>query len=146
MSTQPLDVRARRLAEEVINQGDLALAEELVAADYVHHTPGSAPAPGMAGLIDGLTVLRSAFPDFHVIVEDAITQGDRVMMRLTAHGTHEGSFLGVAPTGRKVTFQVIDINRAAPDGTFVEHWSSVDLFGVLQQLGALPAFWILPPP
>lgn len=140
MSNQPLDVRARRLAEEVINQGDLAVAEELVAADYVHHVPGPAPAPGMSGLTHGLTIMRSAFPDFHVIVEDAITQGDRVMVRLTAHGTHQGPFLSAAPTGRKVTFEMIDINRAAPDGKFVEHWSSVDRYGLLQQLGALPAF------
>lgn len=140
MPNQPLDVRARRLAEEVTNQGDLAVAEELVAADYIHHVPGPAPAPGISGLAHGLTIMRAAFPDFHVIVEDTITQGDRVMVRLTAHGTHQGPFLSAAPTGRKVTFEMIDINRAAPDRKFVEHWSSVDRYGVLQQLGALPAF------
>lgn len=142
MSNQQLEARARRLAEEVMNQGDLAVAEELVAADYVHHVPGPgpAPAPGIAGLTHGLAIMRSAFPDFHVIVEDAITQGDRVMVRLTAHGTHQGPFLSTAPTGRKVTFEMIDINRVAPDGKFVEHWSSVDLYGLLRQLGALPAF------
>lgn len=137
MSNQPLDVRARRLAEEVFNQDDLAVAEELIAPDYLHHVPGPEPTPGLTGLQEGLAFMRTAFPDFHVIVEDVITQGDRVMVRLTAHGTHEGTFLDVTPTGRKVTFDVIDINRAGPDGRFVEHWSSVDLFGVLQQLGAL---------
>jgi predicted ester cyclase len=138
MSPQELKTRARRLAEELVTQGDLAVADDLVAADCVHHVPGSPPAPGVAGLKDWVTTLRRTFPDVHLIVEDEIAEADRVVTRVSVRGTHEGEFLGVAPTGRQVTFEVIDISRVGPDGRFVEHWASVDLFGVLSQLGALP--------
>ena len=138
MSPQDLKARARRLMEEVFNQGDLAVARELVTADYVHHVPGDQPAPGPQGVSDTLTFMRHAFPDFHVIVEDEIADGDRVVQRVTVRGTHEGVFLGIPPTGRTVAFAAIDINRAGPDGRFVEHWSSADMLGLLQQLGALP--------
>jgi predicted ester cyclase len=138
MSPQELKTRARRLADELVTQGDLAVADDLVAADCVHHVPGSPSAPGAAGLKDWVTTLRRTFPDVHLIVEDEIAEADRVVTRVSVRGTHEGEFLGVAPTGRQVTFEVIDISRVGPDGRFVEHWASVDLFGVLSQLGALP--------
>ena len=138
MSPQELKTRARRLAEELVTQGDLAVADDLVAADCVHHVPGPPPAPGAAGLKDWVTTLRRTFPDVHLIVEDEIAEADRVVTRVSVRGTHEGEFFGVAPTGRQVTFEVIDISRVGPDGRFVEHWASVDLFGVLSQLGALP--------
>lgn len=138
-TTEELKARARRLAEEVFSQGDLAVAGDLVAADYVHHVPGDAPAPGIAGLEEWVRLMHRSFPDFHVIVEDEIAEGERVVQRLTVRGTHLGELFGVAPTSRPVQFSAIEINRAGPDGKFVEHWSSVDLFGLLQQLGALPA-------
>lgn len=141
MSPEELKRRARRLAEEVFNQVDLAVAEELISPDYVHHVPlmpGDQPPHGIAGVKEFVTGMRQTFPDFHVIVEDEIAEGDRVVQRITASGTHDGDFFGVAPTGKKVAFDVIEINRIGPDGKFVEHWSSVDLLGVLQQLGALP--------
>ena len=137
-STQELKARARRLAEEVFSQGDLAVADELVSADYAHNVPGDQPTPGLAGLKEWVTLMHRTFPDFHVIVEDEIAEGDRVVQRLTTRGTHQGELLGVPPTGKKVSIPVIEINRVGPDGKFVEHWSSVDLLGLLQQLGALP--------
>ena len=136
MSPEELKARARRLVEEVFNQGDLAVAEELISSDYLHHVPGEPPAPGLTGFKDWVTLMHSTFPDFHVIVEDEIAEGDRVVQRVTVRGTHERELFGVLPTGRKVTFGAVDINRAGPDGKFAEHWSSVDLLGLLQQLGA----------
>ena len=133
-NTGELKARARRLAEEVLTQGDLAIAEELISPDYVHHLPGDPPGPGLTGVKEWVTFMHRTFPDFHVIVEDQIAEGDRVAQRVTVRGTHTGEFLGVPPTGRKVDFTVIDINRAGPDGRFVEHWSSVDLRGLLQQV------------
>jgi predicted ester cyclase len=75
-------------------------------------------------------------------VEDEIAEGDRVVQRITCYGTHRGEFSGVRPTGGQVTFQIIEISRAGPDGKFTEHWSSADLFGVLHRLrlaAAIPA-------
>ncbi|MDP9441763.1 MAG: ester cyclase [Actinomycetota bacterium] len=138
-TTEELKARARRLAEEVIGQGDLAVAGHLVAADYVHHVPGDAPAPGIAGLEHWVRLVHRTFPDFHVIVEDEIAEGDRVVQRLTVRGTHRGELFGMAPTGKQVELSAIDINRAGPDGRFVEHWSSVGLLDLLHQLAVLPA-------
>jgi predicted ester cyclase len=139
VSPQELKTRARRLAQELFTQGDLAVADELVADDYVDHA-SVAPAPsGLAGLKDWVTTLRRAFPDLHLIVEDEIAERDRVMTRVTARGTHAGEFLGLAPTNRQVTFEVIDINRIGSDDRFVEHWATVDTLRLLVQLGALPA-------
>jgi predicted ester cyclase len=139
MTPEELKAQARRLAQEVFTQGDLAVADELVSPDYVHHMPGPQPMDGIRGLKEWVTLLRRTFPDVHLILEDEIAEADRVVNRITVRGTHEGEFLGIPPTGRQVAFDVIDINRTGPDGRFVEHWSSIDLLGLLRQLGALPA-------
>jgi predicted ester cyclase len=139
MSPEELKTRARRLVEEVLNQGDLAVANELISSGYIHHVPGGQLAPGLAGVKDWLALTQLIFPDFYAIVEDEIAEGDRVVQRITGHGTHQGEFFGVPPTSKQVTFDVIEINRAGPDGKFAEHWSSIDLLGILQQIGAIPA-------
>lgn len=138
-TTDELKARARRLAEEVFSQGDLGVAGDLVAADYVHNVPGDTPTPGIAGLAEWVRLMHRTFPDFHVIVEDEIAEGDHVVQRLTVRGTHQRELFGMAPTGRPVEFSAIEINRAGPDGKLLEHWSSVDLLGLLHQLGTWPA-------
>ncbi len=138
MSTQELKARARRLVEEVFSQGDLAVADELVSPDYAHHVPGDQPAPGLTGLKEWVILMHRAFPDFHVIVEDEIAEGDRVVQRMSARGTHQGELFGIPPTGKAICVSFIEINRVGPDGKFAEHWSAVDLLGLHQQLGGLP--------
>ena len=124
-----------RVVEEILNQGDLAVANELISPGCVHHVPGGQPAPGLAGLMGWLALTQRIFPDFHAIVEDEIAEGDRVVQRITCYGTHQGEFSGVRPTGEQVAFSSIEINRAGTDGKFTEHWSSADLLGVLHRLG-----------
>ena len=138
MAPDELKSRARRVVEEIFNQGDVALANELISPDCVHHIPGGPPVPGLAALRDWLTLTLSIFPDFHAIVEDEIAEGDRVVLRITCYGTHEGEFSGVRPTGQQVSFQIIDISRVGPDGRFAEHWSTADLPAVLHQLAGPP--------
>ena len=139
MSPQEMKLCVRRLAEEVFTQGDLAVIDELVADDYVDHVPVLPEGSGLAGLKGWVTTLRRTFPDLHLIVEDEIAEVDRVVSRITVHGTHAGELLGIAPTGRQVTFGLIDINRVGSDGRIVEHWAVVDTLSLLVQLGALPA-------
>ncbi len=67
-----------------------------------------------------------------------IAEGDKVVIRQTWSGTHKGEFMGIPATGRRVSIAVIDIIRVA-DGRFVEHWGQLDLMGMMQQLGAIPA-------
>ena len=136
MAPDELKTRARRVVEEILNQGDLAVANELISPDCVHHIPGGQPVLGLAVIRDWLALILSIFPDFHAIVEDEIAENDRVVQRLTCYGTHAGEFSGVRPTGRQVSFQIIEISRAGADGRFAEHWSSADLPGVLRQLAA----------
>jgi predicted ester cyclase len=138
MAPDELKSRARRVVEEIFNQGDVALANELISPDCVHHIPGGQPVHGLTALRDWLTLTLSIFPDFHAIVEDEIAEGDRVVQRITCYGTHDGEFSGVQPTGRQVSFQIIDISRAGPDGRFAEHWSTADLPAVLHQLAGPP--------
>ncbi len=134
MAPDELKSRARRVVEEFLNQGDMAVANELISPDCVHHIPGGPPVHGLSALRDWLTLTLSIFPDFHAIVEDEIAEDDRVVQRITCYGTHEGEYSGVRPTGRQVSFQIIEISRAGVDGRFAEHWSSADLPGVLRQL------------
>ena len=142
MSPEELKTRARRIVEEILNQGDLAVANELISPHCVHHVPGGQPAPGPAGLTGWLALTQRIFPDFHAIVEDQIAEGNQVVQRITCYGTHLGELCGVPPTGEQVTFPSIEINRAGADGKFTEHWSSADLLGVLHRLGSIAA---LPP-
>jgi predicted ester cyclase len=139
MSPEELRTCARRLVEEVLNQGDLAAANQLISPDCIHHGADDRLVPGLAGLQTLLLQAHSIFPDFHAIVEDEFAAGNQVAQRITAYGTHEGDFLGIPPTGRPVTFEIIQISRAGPDGKFTERWCGVDLLGALRQVGVLPA-------
>ena len=142
MSPEELKARARRVVEEILNQGDLAVANELISPDCVHHDPGGQSVAGLTALRDWLALTLRIFPDFHAVVEDEIAEDDRVVQRLTCYGTHQGEFRGIRPTGQQVTFQAIEISRAGADGKFAEHWSSADLLGVLHRLrlaAAIPA-------
>jgi predicted ester cyclase len=127
MSPEDLRIRARRLVEEVLNQGDLAVATELISPTCVHHVPGGELAPGPASLRDWLSRTLRIFPDFHAIVEDEFAAGNQVAQRITAYGTH-------AATGRAVEFTCLHIVRAGGDGRFAEHWCTADILAVLGQL------------
>ena len=127
MSPEDLGIRAHRLVEEVLNQGDLAVADELMTPTCVHHVPGGELTPGPASLRDVLSRTLRIFPDFHAIVEDVFAAGDQVALRATAYGTH-------ADTGRSAEFTVLQILRAGPGGRFAEHWCSADVLTVSRQL------------
>lgn len=126
---------ARKVFEDIQSKGNIALIDELVAADYVGHTP-LMELHGPAGAKQFDTTLREAFPDYQVEVEDQIAEGDRVATRWTMRGIHNGEFMGMSPTGKQVTMSGIAIFRIA-GGKFIEGWNSLDLLGLMQQLGAV---------
>ncbi len=129
----------RRAIEEVWNLGNFAVVDELAASDIVVHA--STPADeihGREGVKQFYATLRAAFPDLHFMIEDQIAEGDRVVTRWTARGTHIGVFQGLPPTGKQVRLTGIDIDRIA-DGKVVECWPNADELGMMRQLGVLPA-------
>ena len=125
----------RRAIEEGWNRGNLAAIDELFAPDFVEHQMGIAP--GRDGVKGSIQTLRSAFADLHLQVEDAIADGDRVWLRLHATGTHEGTFMNMPATGRRIDITVIDIARIV-DGRLVEHWGVADRLSAFQQIGLAP--------
>jgi steroid delta-isomerase-like uncharacterized protein len=127
---------ARRVFEDIQSQGNLALVDEIVAGDYVGHTPLD-DIHGPEGAKQFEEMLYEAFSDYQVTVEDQIAEGDKVVTRWTSRGTHKGEFQGMLPTGKQMTMSGITIFRIA-NGKLVEGWTNPDLLGVLQQLGAVP--------
>jgi predicted ester cyclase len=138
MLPDELKAHARRLAEELLTQGDLAIADELLDPTGSHHAPNTI-ATGVDGVKSWVVTLRQSFPDLRAMVEDEIAEGDMVVQRLTLSGTHAGVFCGVSPTGQYVTWDLVEILRLGPDGKFTEYWSIWDQLGVLRQLNADPA-------
>ena len=126
----------RRVIEEVYNQGNLAVVDELAAGDLLIHMT-SQEIRGREGAKQYVAALRAGFPDLQITIEDQIAEGDRVVTRWTACGTHMGQFQGIPPTGKEVRVVGTDIDRIA-DGKTVECWSHVDELGMMQQLGAIP--------
>ncbi|WP_338759032.1 ester cyclase [Massilia sp. METH4] len=130
----------RRNTEEVQGGGNFALFDELFADDFVDHTPQPGGTPDKAGARTLYAALRQAFPDFHAVIHWQSVEGDRVTTYKTYHGTHEGVLFGLAPTGRKVQFDTVDVMRVQ-DGRITEHWGVAHLYSLLQQLNALPAMF-----
>jgi predicted ester cyclase len=120
----------------ILNTRDLNALDGLLASTYINHNPFVA---------DGIEANKQfwhqwlqAFPDTHVTVEDIITDGDRLVGRFTYRGTHHGSLMGEAATGRAIMMSSIDIWRVQ-DGKFVEHWDELNTLQLFQQLGLVPA-------
>jgi steroid delta-isomerase-like uncharacterized protein len=130
---------ARRLMTEVMNEGKLEVADELLAADWVDHDPANPPgsASGPDAFKQLATMYRAAFPDMKMTIEDMIAEGDRVVTRWTARGTHQGELMGAPPSGKQVTVTGIGIDRIA-GGKIAESWGNWDTLGLLTQVGAIP--------
>ena len=138
-SAQENKAVSRRVAEEILNQGKLDLADELYTPDYVLHDP-SLPEDlhGPEGLKQYAAMNLGAFPDARVTVEDQIAEGDMVVTRWRATGTHTGELMGILPTGRRSEISGITINRFS-GGRIAEDWYQSDDLGMLQQLGVIPS-------
>ena len=144
MSTERNKASLRQFVEEVLNKGNVAIAEEIASPSLVLHFMPPGTPPGVESLIRFFAWVRTAFPDIHIAIEDQVAEGDRVAARLIMTGTHLGPYLNdlktpMAPTGKRFSMQGMDIWRFDSDGKWVECWSTYDLLRRLQQLGAIPA-------
>ncbi|MFL5308430.1 MAG: FAD-dependent oxidoreductase [Polyangia bacterium] len=128
---------ARRLIDEGFSKGQLAVADALVADEFIEHqSRGPAHPGGAAGVRDVIAALRRGFSDFELSIEQVAVAGDMVWMRNVATGTHDGPFMGHAATGRSIQITVFDVMRVV-GGRIVEHWGVADRASVLFQIGAL---------
>ena len=128
----------RRWSEELWGRGNLAVADEIIAADYVRHDPGDPfPARGPEDVKRIVTMLRSMLPDLRIEVEAMIAEGDMVVSRYTTTATDSVGYMGMPPTGKAIRTAAIQIFRFS-GGKIVESWAARDDLGTLRQLGHLP--------
>jgi len=138
MSEEENKAIVRRVNDEVWNMGNLEAIDELIADDFVTTVIG-APEQirGPDGFRDFVLMYRKAFPDLRLTIDDQIAEGETVVTRWTATGTHEGELMGIPPTGKQATTAGININRISR-GKLVDGWGIFDQLGLLQQIGAVP--------
>jgi hypothetical protein len=132
------NVAAVRRFWEGFNGHNLAVWDEVCAASFINHDPGlprpDADLPSIKSAIGGML---AAFPDMQSSEDDLVADGEAVVVRRTMRGTHQGEFMGIAPTGKRVTFTGIWFARLK-GGRLQEQWVSFDALGLLRQLGAIP--------
>ena len=137
MSAEQNKALARRVLEEMFNKGNLDVADELLAPDYVDHDPAMPEdIHGPEGFKQYVGAYRSAFSDLHVQIEDQVAEGDKVVTRWTGTGTHDGELAGIAPTGKRLTLPGMEIVRIS-GGKLVEGWEGYDSMNMMRQLGAI---------
>jgi steroid delta-isomerase-like uncharacterized protein len=136
MSVDTNKALARRYNKEIDTDGNLALVDELFAANYVLHMPGLPPID-REGYKQMIAMFRAAFPDLVVTTDAQVAEGDRVVNRWTTRGTHRGEFMGIPATGKMVMFTGMNILRFE-NGKITEHWGLFDMPGIIQQLRAVP--------
>jgi predicted ester cyclase len=137
MSTKQNKAIERRYLEEVWNKGNVALTDEFLTANYVYHGPGGLEVKGIEGMKQFTNGARIAFPDIHFTIEDMVAEGDIIMYRYTGRGTFTGEFMGIAPTGKKVTYAGF-MQDHFEDNKIVETWELIDRLGFYQQMGVAP--------
>ncbi len=124
----------RRNTDEVQGQGKFDVFDELFADDFVDHTTQPGTTPDKAGVRKLYGYLREAFPDFHAVIHWQLADHDTVTTYKTYFGTHEGEFLGIAPTHRKINFETVDVMRVQ-NGKITDHWGVGNLLKLMQQIG-----------
>lgn len=123
-----------RLYREV-SQGNLNIIDEDLSDDFVEHEAMPGLAPTREGVRQMFESMRTAFTGFGIVADDMAAEGDRVFVRATMSGTHDGDFMGIPATGKKVTVPLADFFRIQ-DGKVAEHWGVSDFGSLMQQLSS----------
>jgi steroid delta-isomerase-like uncharacterized protein len=137
MSSEANKAAINRLVDGFWNGGNAEVMNELFAPNFVNHSPALGSTPDKAGTTQANIMVRSAFSDSELKVEEMIADGDKIAWRWSFRGTNTGSLAGIPATGREVEFTGMSIDRFA-DGQIVERWAEIDFLGMLQQLGVVP--------
>ena len=129
---------AARKVLEAFSTGALDVLDEFVAPDAIDHDAYNPNASdGVEGMKRTIAMYRDAFPDLQMTIEEQIAEGDKVVTRWTAVGTHQGEVMGIPASGKTSTVTGIGIDRFE-DGKVVEGWTNWDTLGMMQQIGAIP--------
>jgi steroid delta-isomerase-like uncharacterized protein len=137
MSVETNKALLRRFVEEIVNQGNMAVAPELIAEDFVELDPFPGQAPGRAGLIGSIERLRMAFPDLIWSLDEMVAEEEKVASSHTWSGTHLGEFLGIAPTGKRVRMTCV-IFDTYENGKLKTSRLVMNVLSLFQQLGVAP--------
>ena len=122
-----------RYYEALWNRWDFALVDELIAESIIFRGSLGISVQGRQGFRDYMRTIRAAFPDFHNRIEKLIAEDDQVAAKLTYTGTHQGEALGIAPTGRRVSYAGVALFRVV-ETRIAEGWVLGDIYGLMQQL------------
>jgi predicted ester cyclase len=138
MSVQQTNKRiVQRLLREVLEEGRLAVLDEIMWPDHVEHYPFPGELQGVEGLKQRASIVRAAFDPTYTI-EHLIAEGDKVAVMWSARCEHVGEWFGFPPSGKSVTFRGVDF-LLLRDGRLAEHWDAVDSSEFLVAVGAMPA-------
>jgi len=139
MSTDSNKALVRRWIEAGWNAGNPGLIDTLYSPNVVQHDPNSpVPVTSSEALKQYVSGFLTAFPDLHFAIDDLLAEGDKVLWRFTAQGTHNGPLMTIPPSGERITVTGMALFRVAND-TIAEVWVNVDTLGMLQSIGAIPA-------
>jgi predicted ester cyclase len=128
----------RRMSREVITEGRLEVADDLLDADFVDHNALAGTSPGAQGFKETVQLLRTGFPDLTVTPQRYIVEGDMVVEHAESTGTHDGPFYGLPPTHAPIAISAIVMLRLTPEGKIAERWGVFNLLELMQQLGIVP--------
>lgn len=129
------NIKAQEQFGKAVNSGKLDAIKEVMAAGVVDHDPAPDQGPGPDGFIHFFETMRAAFPDLNVTVDQMVADDDNVAIAYTITGTHQGEFMNVPATNRRIKARGVQIARFE-DGKIIERWGSSDQLGILQQIGA----------
>jgi steroid delta-isomerase-like uncharacterized protein len=129
---------AQRWFTEVMNEGNEEVIDELCAENFVDRDPLPGTSPDRQGIHDFVKQVRAAFPDIEMTADDILVEGDQLAVRSTMRGTHQGEFMGIPASGKKVEVSNYDFVRFENDQV-VEHWGTIDSAALMEQIGAVPA-------
>ena len=136
MSTAENKQLVRRYLEEIVNTGNVERLADFISPDYRETGDETGQSAGLEGARRHVLGVRQTYPDLRVTVEHQIAEGDWVVTRITARGTHSGAWLGIAPTGKKVEITGVNVDRVV-GGRIVEHGGAANLLEPLLAIGAI---------
>jgi predicted ester cyclase len=136
MSVEANKQVVRSFLEDVVNTGAVDRLADLISPDYREEGDKTGASSGLEGAKRHVLLVRQTYSDLHVTVEQQIAEGEWVATRITARGTHSGTWLGMTPTGRRVVITGVNIDRVV-NGRIVEHGGAANLLDPLLAIGAI---------